>query len=117
MRYRLANDPLFKLSHNIRCRITSSFKNKSYNKNSRTPKILGCSFDELKSYLELKFESWMTWNNQGLYNGELNYGWDIDHKIPLASAETEEELLKLNHYTNLQPLCSRINIYNHYVVE
>ena len=39
----------------------------------------------------------------------MRYGWDIDHKIPLASAETEEELLKLNHYTNLQPLCSRIN--------
>ena len=51
----------------------------------------------------------MSWDNYGLYNGELNYGWDIDHIIPLASATTEKELLKLNHFTNLQPLCSKIN--------
>jgi len=29
--------------------------------------------------------------------------------IPVSSAKTEEELLLLNHYTNLQPLCSKIN--------
>ena len=51
----------------------------------------------------------MTWENRGKYNGELNFGWDIDHIIPISSATTEEEILKLNHYTNLQPLCSRIN--------
>lgn len=51
----------------------------------------------------------MTWDNYGLYNGEPNYGWDIDHIIPTTTAFSEEELLKLNHYTNLQPLCSYIN--------
>jgi hypothetical protein len=51
----------------------------------------------------------MTWDNKGLYNGELNYGWDIDHIIPTSIANTEEELIKLCHYTNLQPLCSKIN--------
>ena len=51
----------------------------------------------------------MNWNNRGLYNGELNYGWDIDHIIPLSSAKTEEEMILLNHYSNLQPLCSKIN--------
>lgn len=56
-----------------------------------------------------KFEPWMTWGNRGLYNGELNYGWDIDHIIPVSSAETEEGVIKLNHYTNLQPLCSKVN--------
>ena len=44
------------------------------------------------------------WENYGLYNGELNYGWDIDHIIPISTAKTEEEIIKLNHYTNLQPL-------------
>ena len=53
----------------------------------------------------------MTWENHGLYNGELNYGWDIDHIIPFSSAKTEEDIIKLSHYTNLQPLCSKFNRY------
>jgi hypothetical protein len=51
----------------------------------------------------------MSWDNYGLYNGQLNYGWDIDHIIPLYSAEKEVDVLRLNHYTNLQPLCSKVN--------
>ena len=51
----------------------------------------------------------MTWDNKGMYNGELNYGWDIDHIIPISSAKTEDDLYILNHYTNLQPLCSKVN--------
>ena len=54
----------------------------------------------------------MTWENHGNWNGipsELNTAWDIDHITPTSSAKTEEELLKLNHYSNLQPLCSYTN--------
>ena len=51
----------------------------------------------------------MNWDNYGKYNGELNYGWDLDHIIPVASAKTEEDIYKLNHYTNFQPLCSFTN--------
>jgi len=47
--------------------------------------------------------------NRGLYNGEFNYVWDIDHIIPLSSAETEDDVIRLNHYSNLQPLCSKVN--------
>lgn len=104
-------DSLFKLTCNLRSMIYRSLKEKNYSKNSRSHDILGCSFEEFKLYLETKFESWMNWGNYGLYNGELNYGWDIDHIIPLSSAITEEELLKLNHFSNLQPLCSYINRY------
>jgi len=72
---------------------------------------VGCTYLEVKNHLESKFEPWMSWENYGKYNGELNYGWDIDHIIPLSSAKTEEELLKLFHYSNLQPLCSYTNRY------
>jgi len=51
----------------------------------------------------------MSWDNYGLYNGELNYGWDIDHIVPLSSVKTKDELLQLFHHTNLQPLCSKVN--------
>ncbi len=102
-------DPVFKLSHNIRTLIYQGIKKFGFNKNSKTANILGCSFDEFKLSIESKFESWMTWENYGMYNGELNYGWDMDHIIPTSSAKTEDELLKLNHYSNLQPLCSKTN--------
>ncbi len=103
------NDVLYYLQENIRASINTSFNKKNYSKSSRTFEILGCSYEHLKEHLESKFENWMTWENRGLYNGKLNYGWDIDHIIPLSSATTEEELIKLNHYTNLQPLCSYTN--------
>jgi hypothetical protein len=106
---RYHNNQLFKLSVNIRNTIRNSLKNKNYNKNSKTQEILGCSFNELKQHIESKFESWMSWNNHGLYNGSFNYGWDIDHIKPLATATSEEDIIKLNHYTNLQPLCSKVN--------
>jgi hypothetical protein len=104
-------DFLFKSKKNIKCLIRNSFKIRGYNNQSRIYEILGCSYDEFKIYIESQFEPWMNWNNHGLYNGELNYGWDIDHIIPLSSAKTEEEILRLNHYTNLRPLCSKINRY------
>ena len=51
----------------------------------------------------------MNWENKGKYNGELYYGWDLDHIIPLSNAINEKDIVKLNHFSNLQPLCSKIN--------
>ena len=102
-------DPLFKLRNNIRGLIGLSIKNKGLKKKSKTAEILGCSFGEFKLHLENQFEPWMNWDNYGLYNGTENYGWDIDHIKPSSLAINEEELLKLNHFSNLQPLCSYIN--------
>lgn len=102
-------DPLYKLKANIRRTICDSLKQKGYLKDNQTIKIIGCTFDELKKYLESKFEYWMTWENKGLYNGNPNYGWDIDHIIPLSEAKSKDDVIRLNHYTNLQPLCSYIN--------
>ena len=109
IKFKLYNDTLYKLKWNIKTLIKYSFRSKSIKKSSKTEDILGCSFDEFKLYLESKFEDWMTWENRGLYNGDFKYGWDIDHIIPISSAKTEEDIIKLNHYTNLQPLCSHVN--------
>lgn len=108
-RNRRLNDDLFRLSENIRKSIGKSFANKNNRKNLKSELILGCTFKDFKLYIESKFEPWMTWENYGIYNGELNCGWDLDHIIPISSAKTEEDIIKLNHYTNFQPLCSYNN--------
>jgi hypothetical protein len=107
--YKRKTDPLYKLSTNIRSSIKIHLNKAGYLKESKTELILGCNFDELKNYLESKFEDWMTWTNHGLYDGTFNHGWDIDHIIPISSAKTEDDIIILNHYSNLQPLCSKIN--------
>jgi len=101
------NDPLFKLKNNIYSSIYKSLKKKNFRKNSSTEKILGCTLNEFKLHIEKQFEPWMNWNNRGNKNvTESNTFWDIDHIIPISSAQTEEDVIKLNHYTNLRPLCS-----------
>jgi len=70
------------------------------------------NFNKIKEYnkeYNLKNKEEIKEYNHGLYNGQLNYGWDIDHIIPLSSVKTEEDVIRLNHYTNLQPLCSFVN--------
>jgi hypothetical protein len=108
-RMKKETDPMYRLHQIISSIIRKSFNYNGYKKKSRTYEIIGISFEEFKSYLESKFEDWMTWENRGLYNGTLNYGWDIDHIIPLSTSESEEDVIRLNHYTNLQPLCSKVN--------
>lgn len=99
------DDNLFRLKESISKILRRSFLSKVEDKNI----IIGISLIDLKIYLESKFEPWMNWENYGKYNGEFNYGWDIDHILPLSISTTEDEIIKLNHYTNLQPLCSKIN--------
>ncbi len=79
-----------------------SFSRRGFSKSKRSEEIIGCTFNELEEHLK---ETWKE-NNGSEYNGEDVH---IDHIIPLSSAITEEDVIRLNHYTNLQPLCSKIN--------
>lgn len=107
MKQRCINDPIFKIRKRICHIIYRSYKKEGFNK--RTQEVIGCSYIEFKKHLESLFEPWMNWDNYGKFNNELNYGWDIDHIIPICKAKTEEDILRLNHYSNLQPLCSKMN--------
>lgn len=105
-------DPIYKLKENIRGVIGHGFRNKGFKKNSRTYEILGCNFETFKTHLESLWEDWMNWDNYGIDNLtklEPNKTWDIDHHIPVSKGKNEEEIIKLNHYTNLKPLCSYYN--------
>lgn len=91
--------PLKKLTFNVRTRLYSVLKNKT----KKSFNIIGCSPESLKVYLENQFTEGMTWDLMGKYI-------HIDHIIPLSSANTEEEIYKLCHYTNLQPLWAKDNL-------
>lgn len=107
---RYNNDINFKLSRGIKALIYNSFNNNNEKKTLSASKILGCSIEEFKNYIESQFEPWMNWNNKGgRVVKEYNTSWDIDHIIPISSAKTEEDIIRLNHYTNLRPLCSYVN--------
>lgn len=106
---RFNSDQLYKLKVNVKNLIGNAFRNNQFDKLSKTEQILGCTYAQLQVHLEAQFQPWMSWGNRGLYNGQPNYGWDIDHIVPLATANDSFDLLRLNHYTNLQPLCSHIN--------
>jgi hypothetical protein len=111
---KLKNNNLHNIKCSIRTLIGNSFRCNRIKKLSKTELILGCSFEQLKQHIESQFESWMTWDNKGHWNGipnELNVAWDIDHIEPLINAKTESDLIRLNHYTNLRPLCSYTNRY------
>lgn len=109
---RLKRDPMYKLKRHIGSAIGLHINNRGYTKSSTTQQILGIDYIGFKQHLESKFELWMSWDNYGLYEpGAINYGWDIDHIVPMATAKTEEDVIRLNHYTNLQPMCSYTNRY------
>jgi hypothetical protein len=96
-------NPLKTLQFNVRVRIYSILKIKNITKQKKTFDIVGCSPEVLKEYLEQKFTEGMSWELMGKYI-------HIDHIIPLSSANTEEEIYKLCHYTNLQPLWAEDNL-------
>lgn len=109
---RMKNDPTFKFISYVRSLINGALQRMNYPKNKRTEEILGCSFNELKIHLENQFEPWMNWDNKGNPKDgifELNKTWDVDHIIPISTALSENEIVKLNHYTNLKPVCSYYN--------
>jgi len=99
---RLLVDNLFVTSTKIRSCIRGVFKKVGFRKKCKTIDILGCSFDEFKSYIEKQFLEGMSWDNHG--------DWHLDHKIPISWTETEEQIYELNHYTNFQPLWSFDNL-------
>jgi hypothetical protein len=102
---RKKNDPIFKIAVNMRSRLRIFMKkNSEIKKTNKTFEYVGCSPEQLKEHIEKQFVNGMNWENYSLH------GWHIDHIIPLSSAKTDEDVYKLCHYTNLQPLWAKDNI-------
>jgi 5-methylcytosine-specific restriction endonuclease McrA len=101
----LKNNPGYMAKFYARKRIKNMLKNKGvWASGGSVSKWIGCSGQDLKHHLESKFKDGMTWDNHGSM-------WEIDHIIPLASASltNTSEVVRLSHWSNLQPLLKHEN--------
>lgn len=100
---RLKRDPVFLLKERARKTIADSFLRRGYTKNSKLQEIIGCDWPTFSKHL------FKTWENRygTAYAGE---DYHIDHIIPLSEAKTEDDVIRLCHYTNLQLLTPSDNL-------
>lgn len=89
-----------KIAALTRTRIRETLKINNARKSNSSIKLLGCSIELFKEYIESKFTTGMTWENHGLY------GWHLDHIKPCSSFDLldSEQQKQCFHYTNIQPL-------------
>ena len=102
---RRATDPVYNFTMRVRCNISSSFSRAckgNFKKQESSISILGCSFEFFLSHIASQFTEGMTLENYGQ--------WHLDHIVPLATATTREDIVRLNHYTNFQPLWAKDNL-------
>ncbi len=92
---------LIPLKKSVRTSLWLVFKNKKFPKNGNSQGLLGCDYEFLKEHIEKQFLKGMNWENKEL--------WHIDHIIPLASANDKDELIRLCHYSNIQPMWAEEN--------
>lgn len=105
-KFKMENDKIYNFKHRIRASIRKSFIRRKITKNNHTTEVLGCSIEDfikhlINSYEKIYNEKWKWENIEKVH---------IDHIIPLSVANTEEEVIKLCHYTNLQLLKEKHNL-------
>ena len=97
------SNPTFKIQNSIRVLLYKGLQTLNNKKSNKTLEIIGLeSWEKLREHIEKQWVGNMNWDNYGI--GKNNTKWHIDHIIPISSAQTEEDIKKLNHYTNLQPM-------------
>lgn len=95
-----ASDPMYRVISTTRSRISMFCKSIQVNKNWNTLSAIGCGREDFKVYIESLFAEGMNWSNYGMGDGK----WSIDHIKPLSTAQTEQDVFELSHYSNLQPM-------------
>lgn len=101
-------DPIEKLKIYFESRIRTTVKSRKLILEKNAWHYLPYSPEELKLYLENKFESWMTWDNYGGRLGDGRKTWHIDHIKPQSnfvfSSPEDLEFKECWALNNLQPL-------------
>lgn len=94
-------NPANLIADRFRRRLNYALKTLGIKKNRSSLEFLGCSLEFFKEHLEKQFLKGMNWENRE--------EWHIDHIIPMATAKTEDDVVRLSHFTNLRPLWKREN--------
>lgn len=98
---KMETDPMFRFISQTRQAIRKSIRKMGYRKSGTTSRILGCDWAQFRKHIEAQFLKGMSWENRS--------EWHIDHIVPISSASSQEDVLRLNHFTNLRPLWARDN--------
>lgn len=101
---RMKRDPVFRAICTMRTRLSSYAKKKNIKKNDGFMKVIGITPEGFRDHIASMFQEGMSWDNYGLFT------WHLDHIIPISNATTVEELERLSHYTNIQPLWREDNL-------
>ena len=97
------DDVIYKIFDNLANRINDELKKRNVTRKSSYMELLGCKPEELKIYLEKKFQEGMSYDNYGK--------WQVDHIFPISKVDFDdnEKICACFHYKNLQPLWSEEN--------
>lgn len=98
-------DPIFAMRRRLKTLIRKTFREAGLNTTSSATDIIGLASNDFYAHLINTFK-----NN---YGRPFIFGEDdvhIDHIIPMCSATSSEDLIRLNHYTNLQLLLAKDNL-------
>ena len=102
-RDKVRTTPILRLMCNLKRRIRERVNMAGFIKINLSNEILGTDRDGLKLYFEKRFRDGMVWENYGSH-------WVVDHMLPMNEVDTYEDLVRLCHYTNLQPLLVKENL-------
>lgn len=112
------SDLSYRLRRNVMHAIVASVRNYTFSGKLERLKDaifnhLDYNAEDLRHYIESRWEPWMTWNNYGKYQrGRLT--WQIDHIIPQSTLPfnsfDEDNFKKLWALDNLRPLETVANI-------
>lgn len=103
------NNLNFRLSSLLRQTITRTFKKMNIKKTNRTFELLNYSKLELVNHLSKFLNNPCEICKKTILINFPKANYDIEHIIPICSAKSKEDIIKLNQLNNLRLLCKKCN--------
>lgn len=120
--YNMHQQPEYKLKQITASTIRGALKKQAITTHGRTIlDSLPYTINDLKNYIENKFDSWMNWKNWGKYikskwddNDYNTWKWQIDHIVPHSlfkyATLDDPDFKKCWSLDNLRPLSAKANL-------